>query len=48
MALEDEEKETETRAATEPDAEQRERIELRSKAMLTTYFMNAAHGRMSL
>ena len=48
VALEDEEKETETRAATEPDAEQRERIELRSKAMLTTYFMNAAHGRMSL
>ena len=32
ISLEDEEREAETRAATEPDAEQRERIELRSKA----------------
>ena len=46
VALEDEEKETETRAATEPDAEQRERLELRSKAMLTNYLLNAARGRM--
>ena len=46
VALEDEEKETETRAATEPDAEQRERIELRSKAMLTNYLLAAARGRM--
>ena len=47
IALEIEEKETETRAATEPDAEQRERIELRSKAMLTNYFLSAARGRMT-
>ena len=47
VALEDEEKETETRAATEPDAERRERVELRSKAQLTTYFLNAARGRMA-
>ena len=46
VALEDEDKETETRAATEPDAEQRERLELRSKAMLTNYLLNAARGRM--
>ena len=44
---EDEEKEAETRAATEPDAERRERVELRSKAQLTTYFLNAARGRMA-
>ena len=37
VAAEDEEKEAETRAATEPDAEQRERIELRSKASLSTF-----------
>ena len=47
VALEDEEKETETRAVDDPDTEQRERIELRSKAQLTTYFMNAARGRMA-
>ena len=47
VALEIEEKETETRAATEPDAERRERVELRSKAQLTTYFLNAARGRMA-
>ena len=46
VALEDEEKETETRAATEPDTEQRERIELRSKAQLTNFLMSAARGRM--
>ena len=47
VALEDEEREAETRAVNEPDAEHRERIELRSKAMLTTYFMNAARGRLA-
>ncbi len=47
IALEDEEREAETRAVDDPDTEQRERIELRSKAMLTTYFMNAARGRMA-
>ena len=47
IALEIEEKETETRAATDPDAEQRERIELRSKAQLTNFFLNAARGRMA-
>ena len=41
IALETEEREAETRAATAPDGEQRERIELRSKAMLTNYL----HGR---
>ena len=47
VALETDEREAETRAATAPDAEQRERIELRSKAMLTNYLMNAARGRMA-
>ena len=46
VALEDEEKESETRAADNPDAEQRERIELRSKAKLTNFLLNAARGRM--
>ena len=45
VALEDEEKEAETRAVNEPDAEQRERIELRSKAMLTGYLRAALEGR---
>ena len=44
IALEIEEKETETRAATEPDAEQRERIELRSKAQLTNVFSSTRHA----
>ena len=47
IALENEEREAETRAVDDPDTEQRERIELRSKAMLTTYFMNAARGRLA-
>ena len=47
IALEDEDREAETRAVDDPDTEQRERIELRSKAMLTTYFINAARGRMA-
>ena len=46
VALEDEEREAETRAANDPDAGQRERIELRSKARLTAYLMNAARGRL--
>ena len=45
VALEDEEKEAETRAVNEPDAEQRERIELRSKASLTGYLRAALEGR---
>ena len=47
IALEDEDKDAETRAANDPDAGQRERIELRSKAMLSNYLMNAARGRMA-
>ena len=47
IALEDEEREAETRAVNDPDTEQRERIELRSKAMLTNYLMNAARGRLA-
>ena len=44
-ALEDEEKESETRAANGPDAEQRERLELRSKASLTGFLRAALSGR---
>ena len=44
VALEDEEKEAETRAAETPDAEQRERIELRRKASLTTFIRAALSG----
>ena len=46
IANDDAEKESETRAADNPDAEQRERIELRSKAKLTNFLLNAARGRM--
>ena len=46
QAVEDEEKEAEeSAAANEPDAEQRERIELRSKASLTSYVTAALSGR---
>ena len=45
VALEDEEREAETRAVNEPDTEQRERIELRSKASLTGYLRAALEGR---
>ena len=45
VALEDEKREAETGTETEPDAERRERIELRSKAMLTNYLLCAARGR---
>ena len=43
--LEDEEKESETVAANGPDAEKRERLELRSKASLTGYLRAALSGR---
>ena len=46
VALEEEEREAETRETKGPDAEQRERIELRSKASLTNYLLAAARGRM--
>ena len=46
VALETDEREAETCAATAPDAEQRERVELRSKAKLTNFLLNAARGRM--
>ena len=45
VALEYEEREAETRAVNEPDTEQRERIELRSKASLTGYLRAALEGR---
>ena len=44
-AAEDEEKESETVAATGPDAEKRERMELRGKASLTGYLRAALSGR---
>ena len=45
VSLEDEEREAETRAIENPDTEQRERIELRSKASLTGYLRAALEGR---
>ena len=45
VETEEEEQRIETRA-TEPDAEHRERIELRSKAMLTNYLVAASKGRV--
>ena len=45
VALEDEEREAETRAADNPDTEQRERIELRSKASLSEYLRCALSGQ---
>ena len=45
VALEDEEKAAETTKAETPDAEQRERIELRGKASLTAYLRAAMEGR---
>ena len=47
IAVEDEEREAETHAANEPDNEMRERVELRSKARLSNFLMNAARGRMA-
>ena len=47
VALEDEESEQRTAAnENEPDAEQRERLELRNKARVTNYLLAAARGRM--
>ena len=46
VGVEAEEREAETRTADAPDAEQRERLELRSKAQLTNYLLAAARGRM--
>ena len=46
VAAETEDREAETRETTAPDAEQRERIELRSKASLANYLLAAARGRM--
>ena len=45
IAVEDEEKEAETRMATEPDREMRERTELRSRASLTNFLTAAISGR---
>ena len=45
VAAETEEREAETRETTAPDAEQRERIELRSKASLTEFMLARMQGR---
>ena len=45
VAVEDEEKAAEVKKENEPDVEQRERIELRSKASLTSYIASALKGR---
>ena len=45
VAVEDEEKEAETRALDEPDREMRERVELRSRASLTNFLTAAISGR---
>ena len=46
IAAEEEEREAQTTETDSPDAEMRERIELRRKAMLTNYILAAARGRM--
>ena len=46
VGLEEEERAAETKETDSPDAEMRERIELRGKAMLTNYILAAARGRM--
>ena len=46
IAIEDEEKAAETRTTNEPDAELRERRELRSRASVTEYLMARMQGRM--
>ena len=45
VALESEERDQETRTVDNPDAEQRERIELRSKASLTEFMLARMQGR---
>ena len=44
VALEDEDREAETRAVDEPDAEQRERVELRSKGCCHGNWLVSAAG----
>ena len=46
IAAEEEERAAETKETESPDAEMRERVELRGKAMLTNYILAAARGRM--
>ena len=46
VGLEEEERAAETKETDSQDAEMRERIELRGKAMLTNYILAAARGRM--
>ena len=46
IAGEEEERETLTTETDSPDAEMRERIELRGKAMLTNFLLAAARGRI--
>ena len=46
IAVEDGERDAETRSIEHPDAEKRERLELRSKAMLTNFLLAAARGRI--
>ena len=46
VTIEDEEKAAETRQANELDAEQRERIELRSRASLTEFILARLQGRL--
>ena len=46
IAVEDGERDAEMRSIEHPDAEKRERLELRSKAMLTNFLLAAARGRI--
>ena len=46
IGLEEEEREAETKETDSPDAELRERIELRGKAQLTNFLLAAARGRI--
>ena len=46
VAVETEERDQETTETDAPDAEMRERVELRSRASLTNYLLAAARGRM--
>ena len=48
VAVETEERDQETRETAEPDAEMRERVELRSQASLTNYLLAAARGRTTV
>ncbi len=46
VSLDDEERAAEEEAKAEPDSEMRERVELRSKAMLVNYLLAASKGRV--